>query len=127
MTDEVLHGLTCILLRLCSPQRAHAIVSRVGALLPALDDRAAVRRAGMRIRNRGTCLSRALAVAARAPDADVVIGLVPPSGQRLLAHVWLELGGEPIDWSDVAGDEIARLRGDRGRRNSGLLIDDVAP
>lgn len=110
MTDEVLHAFTRVLLRFCSPQRAFTVVTRVGGLLPPHGDGADVRRARVRVSLRGTCLSRALAVAARAPDAEVVIGVTPQPGCRLFAHAWLELAGQPIDTSDVAGREIARIK-----------------
>ena len=112
MTDEALHALARILLRLCSPRRTLSIVGQVGALLPPHNDRQDVMRAGARIAavGRGTCLSRALAVAARAPQAEIVIGVAPRRGEPLRAHAWLELSGEPLDPADVAGREIARLR-----------------
>ncbi len=110
MTDELLHALTRLLLRCCSPRRAYAIVTHVGKLLPPLVDRSDLVIAGARVRRRGTCLSRALTLAARAPHAELVIGVAPRAGQALFAHAWLELGGEPIDRAEVAGVEIARLR-----------------
>jgi hypothetical protein len=109
MTDEAIHVLARILLRICSPGRAHAILTRIGALFSSHADRAGLLRASAHLRRQGTCLSRALAIAARAPQAEVVIGVAPRSGQPLLAHAWLELAGEPVDASDVAGNEIVRL------------------
>jgi transglutaminase superfamily protein len=127
MTDRVLHALAFILLRVSSPQRAYAILTRVGAVLPPHADRSALLRANMRLRPRGTCLSRALAVAARAPNAELVIGVAPPAGRGLLAHAWLELSGEPIDPSDVAGDEIVRLRHHRVPKSGPpRVVDNVA-
>jgi hypothetical protein len=109
MTDEGLHLLARVLLRLCSPQRAHEILTRVGGLLHPHADRSELLRAGRRMRSHGTCLSRALAVAARAPQAEIVIGVLPRRGQRLLAHAWLEVCGMPLNPSDVVGTEIARI------------------
>jgi hypothetical protein len=117
MIDDALHALARILLRLCSVPRAHAILGHVGALLPQRRTRAEVWRAAMRVRS-GTCLSRALAVVARAPDAEMVIGVAPRAGDPLFAHAWLEQAGEPIDPADVAGHEIARLR--RGGAQRGI-------
>jgi Transglutaminase-like superfamily len=116
MTDEALHAFARILLRFCSPRRAYTILARVGSLLPSYDERSDVLRAGARIQRRGTCLSRALTVAARSPEAEVVIGVAPRPGERLLAHAWLELAGVPLHESDVAGSEIVRLGGTHCRR-----------
>lgn len=111
ITDEALHLLARVLLRVCSPKHAYSIVVKVGGLLPPLPGGPeALRRAAIRLGPRGTCLSRALTMAARVPEADLVIGVLPRVGQRLFAHAWVELAGKPIDPSDVAGGEIARLR-----------------
>jgi hypothetical protein len=112
MTDAVLHTLARVLLRFCSPGQAHAILRRVGALMPPHTGRAALVRANASVRRSGgTCLSRALAVAARAPDVDLVIGVAPRRDQPLFAHAWLELAGEPIEASEVVCREIVRLGG----------------
>jgi hypothetical protein len=110
VTDEVLHFVARVLIRLVAPQRAHRILVRLGGLLPPHGTRDAVVRAERRIRSKGTCLTRSLTVAARSPNADLVIGVLPPEGRTLIAHAWLEVGGAPLDASDVAGVEIARLR-----------------
>src|ERR1700704_603630 len=107
MLDEAIHLFARILLRICSPARTYAVVTRVGALLPQHRTRTEVCYAANRVRRRGTCLSRALAVAARGPHVEMVIGVTPRIGDPLFAHAWLELAGEPIDPSDVAGHEIA--------------------
>lgn len=109
MIDEALHAFARVLLRCCSPRRAYEILRRVGALLPPHVDRDGVVRASASMKRRGTCLSRALAVAARAPAAELVIAVTPFPNDRLFAHAWLELAGEPIAVSEVAGSEIARL------------------
>ena len=109
MTDEVIHLLARALLHVCSPRRAHAILTRVGQLLPQHRDRNDVIEAAHRLQKHGTCLSRALAVAARADQAELVIGISPRTIGRPFAHAWLELSGLPIDPSDAVGVEIARL------------------
>lgn len=113
MTDQGLHTLARLLLRVCSPRRVHAILSYLGGFLPPHVDRDDLLRAERRMRGRGSCLSRGLAVAARAPHADLVIGVAPPARAGFFAHAWLELAGEPIDHAEVAGDEIARFRSRR--------------
>jgi hypothetical protein len=116
MTDEVLHVLARAMLRACSPQRAHAFLMRIGALLPQHRTMAEVRRAAASLKRRGTCLSQSLTLAARAPGSQIVIGVAPRIDSRLAAHAWLEMAGEPIDPSDVAGKEIARFGGAGSQR-----------
>jgi hypothetical protein len=111
LSDHALHLLTRVLLRLCSPPRAHAIVARIGGVLPVRDRVCDIERAATTLKGRGSCLSRALTLAARIPDADVVIGVQPRPGMRLLAHAWIERSGAAMDPSDVVGAEIARLNG----------------
>ena len=105
--DHVLHAVAYWSLRVLPPQRAHAFVVRAGSLLPQRRSVDAVRRAARRLR-RGTCLSRALTIAARAPGSDVVIGVGRPS--ELNAHAWVEIDGVPLAPTDPSGSEIARLR-----------------
>jgi hypothetical protein len=101
------------LLRVCSPLRAHALLVRIGALFPELRTPDEARLAFQGLSGRGTCLSRALAIAARAPTADVVIGVSPRGNAPLLAHAWIEMDGLPLDPSEVVGTAIARLGGPR--------------
>jgi len=88
---------------------------RLGSLLPALDTPADAGRLARSLRRHGSCLSRALAVAARTPAADVVFAVEPRQAAPLFAHAWVEIDGIPIDASDVAGTVIARLRGPRSK------------
>lgn len=62
-----------------------------------------------------------MAIAARAPTADVVIGVEPRGSAPLFAHAWVEMNGAPIDPADVAGRVIARLRGPRSTTAVGGL------
>lgn len=101
------------LLRAARPLQAHAVMVRLGAWLPALHTPEDARLAARSLGRHGSCLSRALAVAARAPTADVVIGVEPRGAAPLFAHAWVEMDGAPIDPTDVAGVIIARLRGPR--------------
>lgn len=107
VVDHALHALAYAALRVMPPNRAHAVVMRAGSLFRQRRSRDDVRRAAARLR-RGTCLSRALAIAARAPDSEVVIGVHPPGAFE--AHAWVELSGAPLLSSDPRGAEIVRLR-----------------
>ncbi len=101
------------LLRVLPPLRAHALLVRAGSLLPQIRSPEEARDAYAKLSGHGTCLSRALAVAARAPTADLVIGVAPGGSSPLFAHAWLEMDGVSIDASEVAGAAIARIRGPR--------------
>jgi hypothetical protein len=101
------------LLRACRPLRAHAILVRIGAWLPSIQTPNEALRMARGFGHHGTCLSRSLAVAARAPTADVVIAVEPKQDAPLFAHAWVEMDGAPIDPADVAGQMIARIRGPR--------------
>lgn len=108
--DPVLHLLARALLRAVSPMRARSILVGVGALFPAPRP-SELRDAAERLSRRGTCLSRALALSARTPASEVVIGVDLRPGAELSAHAWLEVEGKPLNPLDPAGTEIARLRG----------------
>ena len=107
--DHVLHAVAYVSLRVLPPKRAHALVLRAGSVLPQRRSVDAVRRAAARLR-RGTCLSRALTISARAPRSEVVIGVGKPSA--LNAHAWVEIDGVPLRPTDPSGSEIVRLRRD---------------
>jgi hypothetical protein len=125
LCDFAIHVAAWSLLRAgCAPITAHGVVIRAGAWLPTIDSPEEARVVARSLLRHGTCLSRSLALAARAPTADVVIGVTPRRQAPLLAHAWIEMGGAPIDTADVSGAEIARLRGPasatgRGRRQPG--------
>ena len=107
VADHLLHAVAWVSLRAVPPQEAYTVVLRAGALLPQRRSTPAVRRAAARLRF-GTCLSRAITVAARAPGSEVVIGVSPPGA--FSAHAWVELGGAPLNAEDPIGLEIARLK-----------------
>jgi hypothetical protein len=95
----------------CSPLTAHRVLCRAGTWLPPVDSPEEARVIARSLLRHGTCLTRSVALAARAPSADVVIGVTPRGQGALSAHAWIEMGGTPIDPADVSGLEIARLRG----------------
>jgi Transglutaminase-like superfamily len=107
--DRLLHLAARILLRTCTPLTARAVLKGFGGLLPQRRTRDEVVRAAVGLGQAGTCLSRALAVTARAPGATVVIGVQHEQGRPLLAHAWIEVEGLPLNPTDPLGTEIARL------------------
>jgi Transglutaminase-like superfamily len=117
MIDRALLLLARALLHACSPETTHDIMRHVGALFPARRSRQEVAAAWARLKNRGSCLSRSLAVAARAPPTEVVIGVTAGGHPAAFgAHAWLELEGQALYPEDPQGLEIARLRSRPGRR-----------
>ncbi|HRG99618.1 MAG TPA: lasso peptide biosynthesis B2 protein [Polyangiaceae bacterium] len=110
VATRVLHLVARASVRLLAPRTAHRVVRAVGRALPALDA-SDVARVAAGLAGRGTCLSRALTLAARLPGAEVVIGARRPGlDGAFTAHAWLERDGAPLA-SDAEGHrELARLR-----------------
>ncbi len=103
-----------VALRRLPPPRAASLVRALGRMLPALGD-AEARRDAARLRHigGGTCLTRAITVAARARGAEVVIGANPSASSGEIAHAWVERKGAVLtDPADYA--ELARLGLDLG-------------
>lgn len=110
IAEDFLNLAAHALLRICSPSTTHAVLQRAGDFLPRRRTREELRWAALNMKQRGTCLTRALALAARSPRAEVVIG-VHYDERDLRAHAWVELDGGPLDPSHPSGREIARLGG----------------
>lgn len=117
--NHVLHATAWSLLRLLPPRAAFRWTIRFARMLPTIDDAEEGKRIAVAVAKRGTCLSRAMTVAARLRDAEVVIGVDPrsvrPDAPSLAAHAWVEKNGVPLLLSDVGEGEIARLRVPRAR------------
>ncbi|WP_394826102.1 lasso peptide biosynthesis protein [Pendulispora albinea] len=112
VANHLLHAFAWCALRVHPPVRAKALVDKVARWMRPIDDRDEAARLLAVVDGHGTCLSRALTVAARTPRAEVVIavrGLAP----RLSAHAWVELDGRSLREEDVAGQEIGRLASSR--------------
>jgi len=110
-----LHALHCVarvLLRVRSPLGARAVVKRIARKFPPLRGVEGARDAVRTLFPTGSCLSRAVAIAAVLPGAEVVIGVDAWHSARVRAHAWLEIGGERVD-TDPGGsplpEELARL------------------
>ncbi len=59
----------------------------------------------------GTCLSRAVSIAARIPGAEIVLGGDTETG-AFTAHAWVEIDGRPLRSWDPQGRVLARFGGD---------------
>jgi hypothetical protein len=115
LASHALHLLAWLAVRTRAPLEAKRVVDLAGRALPPIPDADAARAVGRRLRG-GTCLSRALTIAARLPGAEVVIAVRPGEKREVDAHAWVELERVPLNASEVVGEEIARLAPSRRRR-----------
>jgi hypothetical protein len=109
---RALHGVARVALHVLAPARAKRLLDRLGRRLPACDTPDQLRAGERLLEGRGTCLTRALALAARAPSAQVVIAVDPRRSAALHAHAWVELAGLSFGEDDArarGASEIARL------------------
>ena len=108
-----LHLLTRLALRMRKPLQAKALVDRIGRRVLNLSNADEARAAMMELFPRGTCLSRAMTIAAGTPDAEVVIGIDVWSSARTTAHAWLQIGEVCVDTRPPGAghlpDELTRL------------------
>lgn len=107
MGSHVLHAFAMIALRAGGARVATRAVRIVGSAMRPLSLGQA--RQTMGKLRAGTCLTRAMTIAARLPRSRVVIGVQPPRGGPLKAHAWVELDGAPIRTFDPSGEVIARF------------------
>jgi Transglutaminase-like superfamily len=107
--DRLIHLVARLALVLGPPARAKRIVDAIACLWPPLSVGEAMRTAQEIESAGGTCLTRALAVAARVPGAHVVLGSDAPGGRPFAAHAWVERDGVLISASTPSRYEIARL------------------
>ena len=105
---HVLHAIARAALRTSSPLRALSIVRRVARRLTPYPDRAVAAYEAAALEPSGTCLSRAITIAARYPGARVAIG-VDPARTGPFAHAWVEIDGGPLFAGDPRGAVIAIL------------------
>lgn len=117
---EALNLAALAALRWASPSKSISIVMSLAQRVPPLGDAGAAREAleGLRRAGNGTCLSRAVVVAACLPGSEVVIGVDPWAGWIPAAHAWVEYGGHRLDDPAYDGQFAELLRmpmGDDGR------------
>jgi hypothetical protein len=109
---RALHLLARVALRWRPPLAAKAIVDRAASRMPRLQGTEIASAAVRHLFPSGSCLSRALAIAAAVPNAEVVIGVDAWNGARPNAHAWLEMGLARVDTNPNGlsfPEEIARL------------------
>jgi hypothetical protein len=103
---RTLHWLARAALRFRPPLQAKALVDRVAPTFRSLDGVEAARAAVRVLFPAGSCLSRALTIAAAVPRAEVVIGVDAWSSARLSAHAWLRIDDVNVDTSPHSGTEL---------------------
>jgi hypothetical protein len=108
IADRLMHALARAAVRLRPPLDAKRVVDTFGRLLPPLSPERAMALAES-LEGRGTCLTRALVVAARLPGSVVVLGTDGVQGQAFSAHAWVEHGGMLIGGLRTAKCELVRL------------------
>ena len=111
-SGRMVHAVARAALRLARPLIAKRIVDRVAQRVARQVERDVACMIAGALEPHGTCLSRALAVAALLPGAEVVIGVEPGASSRLFAHAWVEHSGRALRPTDIMGVEIARLSRD---------------
>jgi hypothetical protein len=108
-----LHWLARAALRVRPPLQAKALVDRIAGAFPALDGVDDARAAVRELYPSGSCLSRAVTIAATLPGAEIVIGVDAWSAARLSAHAWLQIDNVNVDTTPGTDTqlpaELARL------------------
>jgi hypothetical protein len=116
-----LHWVTRVALRIRSPLQAKDLVDRIARRFPPLRGVESARDAVRTLSPSGSCLSRAMTIAAALPGSEVVIGVDAWSAARIAAHAWLEIEGACVDTNPRGAplpDVLARLP---SRPSNGLL------
>src|SRR5215472_15366680 len=90
---RALHLVARLAIRAFPPLLARRVVVRFARLLPPVYDELVARELAELLDRSGTCLSRAITLAARMPKAEVVIGVNPGAPRPYFAHAWVEVGG----------------------------------
>jgi hypothetical protein len=108
IADRLLHVVALVAVRARPPLEAKRVVDAFGRLMPKLSPNDAVR-LGKAMEGRGSCLTRALAVSARLPGSEVVLGTDGTGDGEFTAHAWVEHGGRLIEGAPAARHVLARL------------------
>ena len=122
-----LHWLARLVLRVRPPLEAKALVERIASHLPALRGVQSARDAVVTLFPAGSCLTRAVTIAAALPGADVVIGVDVWNAAQVTAHAWLEIDGVRVDTRPGDAqlpDELTRLT---SSASNGLLRSPKGP
>jgi hypothetical protein len=113
-SDNAFHIITSVALRVGSPRQAKAWTKKAARLWPDISSVEAAEAAIARLGGRGTCLTRSMAIAARCPEAFVVIGVwrgrTCGRVSSVPAHAWIEMRGAPLGSAEKGSwIELGRL------------------
>lgn len=110
---HVLHAAAVVALWSKSPLEAKRIVQRLAARLGkrAEPSESAAIEAVRTLQRGGTCLTRAIAVAAWMPGTEIVIGVRRDASEKITSHAWLQMGERPLEDAAIVGGmrEIAKI------------------
>ena len=131
IADNALNALAYAALRLAPPIKVKEWVDRLSVSLGTITTVEEARTMIDRLGNRGTCLSRSIAIAGRCPDAAVVIGVASPGRREnvsrgrtnpaLEAHAWVEIHGRALpEEREVPWVEVGRLTAGQRRESSAM-------
>lgn len=115
LQDNSFHALVYMALRLGSPIRAMAWIRCAASLWPSVPSVNEARALGLRLGNRGTCLSRSMAIATRISGAVVAFGVDRNSVRCVStrsgigAHAWVEFDEIPLDAQSSRWVKVGRL------------------
>lgn len=104
---HALHGAAWLAVRVLSPSTAKRAVDAVARLVPSFSSEEEAREGERALGSIGSCLTRALTIAALLPGSEVIIGVDPSRAAKLHAHAWVEVNGRPL--GDNQGDGVERL------------------
>lgn len=109
VATRMLHVIARVTLRVASPVRAKRLVGHVARLAPSITITDA-RRLGVVLEQcAGTCLSRAVTIAAMLRRAEIVIGADRYSRRSFSAHAWVERDGAVVSGGEPSRVVIARF------------------
>lgn len=107
LTAHASHVVARIAVALLPPKAALRATASVVRGLP-VGAEAARHIAGL-LEPSGTCLTRAVAIAARLEGAQVALGHLRDAGGQPFGHAWVELDGRPLRSWDAHGEVLARF------------------
>lgn len=110
ISHHFVHGLAALTVhtigrRRFGLERSVRMMRQVGTFLRPLDVAEAVEMLG-HLRG-GSCLTRSLAIIARFPEGELVVGVRGGSTAHFSAHAWVTYRGIPIRMTDPDGSVIA--------------------
>ena len=123
MINRSLHLVARVAIQLLPPVRAQRVVATLARAFPRIRGEECARALAYELETSGTCLSRAMTIAARVENAQIAIGVTYAPGGRLRAHAWVTLDGFAIRDADPDGEVLAIVSPERGGTIDGRRTD----